>query len=169
MVKTRSQNMAEATPIQVLEKLVPLDQQVKGKERKHYVYFAEGNALVLVSLFKRSKWGLVLIDKTGKVHQGQYVKHKIHPRECGFDGTHFYWDAYIDYFFVIGKSIAPYFTAVEPTQWTDGYGFDPVTGKPGHNGWGGVGKAGGAHDVMYDLTSLTWDRIPAPYPGALRK
>lgn len=166
MVRTRRQAMAAATPEQVLEQLVPAEKQVKGQERKHYVYFANGKALVLVSLFKKNRWGLVLVDEAGGVHQGQYVKHRIHPYRSGFDGKYFYWDAYINNFFVIGKSVAPYFTAVEPTRWADGWGVDPSTGKRGHNGWGE--KAGGSHGVMWDLTSLKWQRVKPPYVGAKR-
>ena len=159
MVITRSQAMREATPEQIVELLG--GDRIKGNERKHYVYFADGKAVVLISLFKKKQWGLVLVDEHGRCHQGQYVRHKIYPHRCGYDGEHFYWEGFIDHFFVIGKSVPPYFTPVEPTQWNDGWGFDRNSGKRGHHGWGI--KAGGAHEVMHDLTHLSWKPIRAPY------
>jgi hypothetical protein len=156
MVATRSQTMREASPQQIL-KLFGGD-RVKGNERKHHVYFADGKALVLVSI-KKNKWGLVLVDEKGQLHQGQYVKHRLYPHRSGFDGDHFYWEAYIEHFFVLGKSVPPYFTSVEPTRWNDGWGFDatPPHGRAGHKGWGS--KAGGAHGVMYDLSHLAWKQV----------
>jgi hypothetical protein len=157
MVITRRQAMTNISVQGVMEKLS--DNPVKGNERKHYVYFAKGKALVLVSLRKRNKWGLIMIDECGKMHKGQYVKHRIHPHESGFDGTYFYWSGYIDNLFANGKSIPPYFSVVEPVQWTDGWGFDPKTGKPScDNGWG----RGGAHGIMWDLTNIKFQPLPPP-------
>lgn len=161
---TRSKAAANLTPQEAVEKLVSEEDQDKGQVRKHYVYFAQNKTLILVSIFNKRRWGLILIDEKGKVHQGQYVKQKIHPHKCGFDGEFFYWDAYIDNFFVIGKSRPPYFTAVEPLQWNNGWGFDAVTGKAGHKGW--QEHAGGVHEIMWDLSSLEWERIKAPYHTA---
>lgn len=165
MVQTRSQarKAAMATARTTLEHLVPPDQQVKGRERKHWVYWAEDHALVLVRAAK-NKWGLVLIDDKGAVAMGQYVKHRIHPHRCGFDGRHFYWDGYLgqSWDFIKAKSIAPYFTAVEPPTIVDGHGFDAEGHSIGRNGWAQM--AGGAHECMYDLTTLQFERLPPP-PG----
>jgi len=170
MVRTRGQVFREAllSAQTTLEYLVPPERQVKGQERKHWVYWANGQTLILVRVAK-NKWGLVLVDDKGTVTKGQYVKYKIHPHKCGFDGRYFYWDAYIDWMFVTGKSIAPYFTAVEEPTFVDGWGVDSLTGRSvGRNGW--AQRSGGAHGHMYDLTSLRFEQLrpPPDYPKFIK-
>lgn len=153
MVRTRQQFYATASTQDVMERLVPPDRQVKGNERKHFVYYAEGKTLVLVGISK-NKWGLILVDEQGNVKKGQYVaRHRVSPHRCKFDGTHFYWFAFMaheGYLFARGKSVAPYFSVVEPVIWADGWHVKD---------WHG---AGGAHDIMYDLSSIPFQRVAPP-------
>lgn len=57
---------------------------------------------------------------------------------------------------MLGKSIAPYWTAVEPVQ--------ELTGHY-RKYWG---MAGGAVGVMYDLSEIEWEKMAPPegYPDA---
>jgi len=170
MVHTRAHVLREAllSAKTTLEYLAPPENQVENQKRKHWVFWANDRTVVLVRVAK-NKWGLVLIDDKGHVIVGQYVKHKIHPHNCGFDGYYFYWDAYIDWMFVTGKSIAPYFTTVEKPTFVDGYGFEQESGRcVGRNGWGQL--SGGAHGHMYDLSSLHFERLPPPsnYPKFIK-
>ena len=162
-------------------------EQEKGKMRRHWVYSAEGKSLIQVSISKNC-WGLVLVHEDGRVEQGQYVKrHNLHHQHSAFDGVNFYWDACVvghgRFEFMLGKSIAPYFTAVEPVQRFDGWhrrfwrhqggvGADAVSDVTPvcDLSYGGQTVAGGAVGVMYDLSGVTWKQLPPPagYPVVKR-
>lgn len=139
----------------VLEKLQPAARQDPAKRRKHFVYTAEGKNLVLVSIAKTT-WGLVLIDGDA-ITVGQYVKrYRMYPRKSVFDGEHFFWEGLHgpSCLFTAGKSLAPYWTTVKPPEQGFGMLF---------RGWR---AAGGALDVMWDLSELAWTEVPPP-PEAL--
>jgi hypothetical protein len=151
--------------------------QEAGKMRKHWVYSAADRSLVVVSI-RKNQWGLVLVHADGRVQQGQFVgRHKFHHQHSAFDGTHFYWDVWHAprSCFMIGKSVAPYWTAVEPaldfTGWyrrywryRHGVGAEAVFDVSSVCGL----TAGGGVGVMHDLSGLEWKRLapPAGYPDA---
>lgn len=102
-------------------------------------------------------WGLVLVHENGRVQKGQYVRHhKFHHQHSAFDGRHFYWDVYYPktWDFMLGKSFAPYWTAIQPVQKFDGW----------HRKFWGM--AGGGIGVMYDLSQIEWAPLAPPerYP-----
>lgn len=142
---------------QNLANIVDPEQQNIGNMRSHWIYTVDNKTLILVSI-SNDKWGLILMDEYG-TKQGQYInKHKIYPKNCIFDGVYFYWYMYNDrtYDYIQGKSIAPYFTVVEPVKITDGWS------KTG--GW--KMDSTRPSSVMYDLSSLVWEKIspPSGYP-----
>lgn len=128
--------------------------QDPGKQRRHWVYSAEGKSLVVVSI-RKNMWGLVLVHENGRVQKGQYVRHhKFHHQHSAFDGRHFYWDVYYPatWTFLLGKSFAPYWTAIHPVEDMDGWH---------RKYWGMASMAAG---IMYDLSEIEWTPL-APPPG----
>lgn len=151
MVQTRGQLMR--TTQGVMQLLASETIQKHTKRRKHFAFYSNNKTLVLVSISK-TEWGLVLIDEHGQPTIGQFVRHKkVLPHCCAFDGEFFYWEMYEPhtYSFICGKSIAPFFTAVEPVV---------VEGGWTRRSWP---FAGGAHDIMWDLTSIRFKPLRAPY------
>ena len=137
-------------------RVLGVTKQEAGKQRRHWVYSAKGKCLLVVSISK-NMWGLVLVHENGRVQQGQYVlRHKFHPQHSAFDGRHFYWDVYYPktWDFMLGKSFAPYWTAIQPVQKFDGW----------HRKYWGM--AGGGIGVMYDLSQIKWAPLAPPegYP-----
>lgn len=142
--------------VQHVNSVLGQQKQEKGATRKHWIYSAAGKRLVVVKIWK-NRWGLILVHEDGRVQQGQYMgRHKFHHQHSSFDGTHFHWDVYYPatWSFMLGKSIAPYWTAVEPVGEFDGW----------HRRYWGM--AGGAIGVMFNLSGITWKQMapPAEYP-----
>jgi hypothetical protein len=170
--KSYTKPKQEKKSVSILDSLIQTDVSVENNKKKHTIYTVDGNTLVLVHI-KKSLWGLCTISKDGKVVQGQCLKGKMYPNGSWFDGVHYHW-MYHDiksHDVICGKSMAPYFTAVQPVEkilsWSHSDSLGPNSKPTNHTK--NYQKMGTTTQEMYDLSSMVWERIAPPegYPNKL--